>query len=259
MTKFDISNLTLVLNKFFLITTRVAAFFSGTSIFGKNSLTKTVQLLLVITLSPLLLPFISIENIPNNIFFLSKTILQEICIGIILGLMSQIFFSIPIIAGEILSLQIGLSFSTFFNINNQENSSILSNFFKILYTLLFFSLGGHLFIISSIVKSFSAFPIGSQLLNKKIEEVLLLFFIKNFTNGIMLIFPITAFMLILNIILAFLNRISPQMSIFSTFLPTILFMGLCSIFLSIPNFLSVFYKNYTEYLNFVNNLLDYDI
>ncbi|CAL4318747.1 flagellar biosynthetic protein FliR [Buchnera aphidicola] len=188
----------------------------------------------------------------NFSLFSSKgilTLIEQILIGCVMGYFFVLFFSISRIAGEIISVQMGLSFSAIFDLNSRLNSLILSRLINLLTNFLFLSFNGHIIIIKIIVKSFQIFPIQNIFFSKKIFFNLVIFFGPILLQSLMLIFPILICLLLINIIISFLNRICFQLSIFSIGIPITLSIGIIMLLYFIPIISSV-------YETFFFNLLD---
>ncbi|QCI19206.1 flagellar biosynthetic protein FliR [Buchnera aphidicola] len=252
-------NLTIIftlIHKYIFPITRITTFFVSSPIFGNNVVTKPQKLYFSLLFSIILTPFIPKMHVSSNTYTFVGMLIQEMFIGLILGFIIQIFFFIPMIAGDFISSQIGLSFSTIVDINNKLNLSIISNFFRIIYFLLFFSLHGHMLIISIIIKSFFIYPIKYPYYNLNCIKNIIYFFISSFIHGIILVLPIIILVLLVNIILAFLNRISPQISIFSISFPFTILVGIFSLYFFIPTFYIMFNQYYWNFFDIIGNLFN---
>lgn len=85
--------------------------------------------------------------------------IQQILIGVALGVTMQFAFAAVRLSGEVIGLQMGLSFATFFDPSGGPNMPVLSRLLNILVTLLFLSFDGHLWLISLLADSFHTLPI----------------------------------------------------------------------------------------------------
>ncbi len=63
-------------------------------------------------------------------------------------------------AGEIIGLQMGLSFASFFDRAAGGQTMVLSRFLNLIAMLLFLALDGHLLMLGTLVDSFNGLPIG---------------------------------------------------------------------------------------------------
>ncbi|MCV5961375.1 flagellar biosynthetic protein FliR, partial [Escherichia coli] len=79
-----------------------------------------------------------------------------------LGLSMQLAFASVRHAGEVIGLQMGLSFATFVDPSGGPNMPILARIFNMLTMLLFMVFDGHLWLLSVLVDTFYVVPIGNQ-------------------------------------------------------------------------------------------------
>ncbi|WP_343189999.1 flagellar biosynthetic protein FliR [Buchnera aphidicola (Astegopteryx bambusae)] len=232
-------------NKIIFVFSRILPVIILVPIFGENIVNKRIKILFSLFLSFLYIN-IYIINYSIKLFSLTGFIIlfEQICIGIVLGYIIQLVFSISIIIGEIISLQIGLSFSTIFDVSQKWNSSIFSYFIKIFILMTFLSMNGHIWIINTIFNSFLLIPISNLNFSRNIFFLILYFFSKVFVNGITIVLPIIMPIFAINIMMAMLNRTIPQFSIFSVFLPILLLISFLIFYFYIP----INIKNFVYFL-----------
>ncbi|MCL7708213.1 flagellar biosynthetic protein FliR, partial [Enterobacter kobei] len=80
--------------------------------------------------------------------------LQQILIGVAIGFTMQFAFAAVRTAGELIGLQMGLSFATFFDPGSRLNMPVLARFIDMLAMLLFLTVNGHLWLISILADTF---------------------------------------------------------------------------------------------------------
>ncbi|WP_343152862.1 flagellar biosynthetic protein FliR [Buchnera aphidicola] len=239
------------LNFFIYSLVRIFSFIIIVPILGNKVINYKIKLLFSILISCCL------ESNTFNLnfsLFSSKGILiliEQILIGMIMGYFIVLIFSISRIAGEIISVQMGLSFSAIFDLNSRLNSLVLSRLISLFTNFLFLSLNGHLIVLQIIIRSFQILPIQNIFFEKKIFFNLVIFFNVVLLQSIMFIFPILISLLLINIIISFLNRICSQLSIFSIGIPTTLIVGIIMLYNFIP-IASLVYK--TFFFNLLNQL-----
>lgn len=139
--------------------------------------------------------------------------MQQILIGIALGFTMQFAFAAVRTAGEIIGLQMGLSFATFVDPASHLNMPVLARIMDMLALLLFLTFNGHLWLISLLVDTFHTLPIGGEPLNSNAFLALTKAGSLIFLNGLMLALPLITLLLTLNLALGLLNRMAPQLSI----------------------------------------------
>lgn len=145
---------------------------------------------------------------------------------IALGFTMQFAFAAVRTAGEIIGLQMGLSFATFVDPASHLNMPVLARIMDMLALLLFLTFNGHLWLISLLVDTFHTLPIGGEPLNSNAFLALTKAGSLIFLNGLMLALPLITLLLTLNLALGLLNRMAPQLSIFVIGFPLTLTVGI---------------------------------
>ena len=161
-------------------------------------------------------------------------LLQQMLIGIGLGFTMQLAFAAVRLSGEVIGLQMGLSFATFFDPGSRLNMPVLARFLDMLAMLLFLTFNGHLWLISLLADSFHTLPIGGQPLNANAFNALVKAGGLIFLNGMMLALPLIVLLLLINLVLGLLNRVTPQLSIFAVGFPITLTVGILTMGLMMP-------------------------
>ncbi len=205
---------------------RVLALISTAPILSERSIPKRVKLGLGFVITIVIAPSLPATNVPifsGDALWLA---LQQILIGIALGFTMQFAFAAVRTAGELIGLQMGLSFATFFDPGSNLNMPVLARFMDLLAMLLFLTFNGHLWLISMLVDTFHTLPIGGDPVNSNAFLALARAGGLIFLNGLMLALPIITLLLTLNLSLGLLNRMAPQLSIFSVGFPITLGVGI---------------------------------
>ncbi|WP_312268125.1 flagellar biosynthetic protein FliR [Pseudescherichia sp.] len=205
---------------------RVLALISTAPILSERSVPKRVKLGLGFVITIVIAPSLPATNVPifsGDALWLA---LQQILIGIALGFTMQFAFAAIRTAGELIGLQMGLSFATFFDPGSNLNMPVLARFMDMLALLLFLTFNGHLWLISMLVDTFHTLPIGGDPVNSNAFLALTRAGGLIFLNGLMLALPVITLLLTLNLSLGLLNRMAPQLSIFSVGFPITLGVGI---------------------------------
>lgn len=205
---------------------RVLALISTAPILSERTVPKRVKLGLGVVIT-----FIIAPNLPANevtIFSMDGLwlALQQLLIGVALGFTMQFAFAAIRTAGELIGLQMGLSFATFFDPSSNLNMPVLARFMDLLALLLFLTFNGHLWLISMLVDTFHTLPIGGEPVNSNAFLALARAGGMIFLNGLMLALPVITMLLTLNLSLGLLNRMAPQLSVFSIGFPVTLSVGI---------------------------------
>ncbi len=181
--------------------------------------------------------------------------LQQILIGVAMGFTMQLAFATVRMAGELIGLQMGLSFATFFDPSSNLNMPVLARLLDMLAMLLFLALNGHLWLISMLVDTFHTLPIGPMSLNSNAWLALTRAGGLIFLNGMMLALPLITLLLTLNLALGLLNRMSPQLSVFVIGFPITLALGMAMVIVLMPLIAPFCAHLFAEIFNFLTNII----
>lgn len=234
MVSFDSTQLAAWLSMYFWPMLRILALISTAPVTSEKQVPKRVKLGLGMMITFLIAPSLPPIEVPMFSSGALWLAVQQIIIGSALGITMQLAFAAVRMAGEIIGLQMGISFATFFDPSNRLNSPILAQILNLLAVLLFLSFDGHLWLISLLADSFQSLPIRSHPLNGNGFMALAKGGSMIFSSGLMLALPIVTLLLTLNMCLGLLNRVTPQLSVFVIGFPLTLSIGILAISLMMP-------------------------
>lgn len=161
-------------------------------------------------------------------------IAQQVGIGLALGFAVRVVFAAVELAGEVIGLQMGLGFASFFDPGNNTQVSATARYFGNMMVLLFVVVNGHLMLIMATVKSFEAFPVGGNVFEAFNRIRLFELGANLFASALWIALPMLAILMFLNVGLGIVSRIAPQFSIFSIGFPLTLIVGLIGMALTLP-------------------------
>lgn len=241
MLSLPLDSLPLLVSHYFWPLMRVLALFSTAPVFNDKAIGNRVKVGLAAIIALLIG-----QNLPNNAIPLISIMglwvgCQQLLIGAAMGLTIQFLFVAVRYAGEIIGLQMGLSFATFYDPSGGDNMPVISRILNLLAILLFLLFNGHLLMLEVLSESFqllpvSAAPLGSDAFNALARTGSLVF-----QSGIALGLPVITLLLTINLTLGLLNRLTPQLSIFVVGFPLTLSMGMLALLLLVNNFAPYFY------------------
>lgn len=160
--------------------------------------------------------------------------IQQVGIGLAIGLAARIVFAAVEMAGEVIGLQMGLNFAGFFDPATSAQSSTVGRFFGNTTMLLFIVLNGHLLLIQTVIASFEVFPVGQPPLvalnTFKLHELGSIMF----AYGLWIALPMIGILMFVNAVLGVLSRVAPQMNAFAIGFPLTLSAGLVGLAFTLP-------------------------
>lgn len=180
---------------------------------------------------------------------------EQILIGLFMGFILQLVFAAVVFAGQSISYGMGLSFATMVDPMTGVQVPVISQFYLILATLVFLSLGGHLVMIEMVVDSFLTLPMGTEGIARKELWTLVSWSSRLFAAGVLLSIPVTTILLLTNIGFGVATRAAPQLNIFAVGFPVTLLMGLVLVWVTLPDILSRFSGILSEGYQLMNEIL----
>jgi flagellar biosynthetic protein FliR len=168
-------------------------------------------------LFPLMAPYTPATNpalLPYAII-----LLNEIAIGLLLGLMAQLIFTAISFGGTIIGYQMGFAAANIFDPQTTQQLSLMSQFSNVFGILLFLALDLHHLFFEAIVDSYRLLPPGMFDFGGGSVPLLMDLAGHMFLLAVQLSAPILALLLISNLVLGILARIFPQLNVFMLSFP----------------------------------------
>jgi flagellar biosynthesis protein FliR len=161
---------------------------------------------------------------------------QQVVVGVTIGFTMRLAFAAIDLAGDLIGLQMGLSFARFYDPQSSAQTAVLGDFLGIVTILVFLALNGHLLAISALVESFRLLPIATASITVKGAGALLSWAAIIFSAGVLLSLPMMAALLIANIAMGVLTRVAPQLNLFAVGFPVTIVSGFVVLLISLPYF-----------------------
>lgn len=191
------------------------------------------SLVVTLALAPALPPM---PAVPAGSWVGLAILAQQMLIGVLLGFTLRIVFTAIDVAGQLIGLQMGLSFAVFYDPINASQTPVVAEFLSLLTTLLFLAMNGHLLIFSALAESFKVLPVSTAPLAANGIAAMLSWSATIFIAGLLLSLPLVAALLIANIAMGVLTRVAPQLNLFAIGFPVTLAAGFMVILVSLPYF-----------------------
>jgi flagellar biosynthetic protein FliR len=204
---------------------RILGFVGAAPVFGNNAVPRRIKLMVGLAITMGLLPVVPSPPEAIDSWAGILILFQQTLIGIAMGLVLRVVFAALDLMGEIISLQMGLSFATFFDPVAGGQTAVVGEFLTLIATLVFLSLNGHLLMIDALARSFEWLPVSATLPHKGGWLILARFGASIFASGLLMALPIVTALLITNIALGVLTRAAPQLNLFAIGFPITLTVG----------------------------------
>lgn len=205
---------------------RILGFLGAAPVFGNNAVPRRIKLMVGLAVTLGLMPVVpSVPQAALDSWSGLLLIVQQTLIGIAMGLVLRVVFAALDLMGEIISLQMGLSFATFFDPVAGGQTAVVGEFLTLLATLVLLSLNGHLLMLDALARSFEWLPVSATLPHRGGWMILVRFGASIFASGLLMALPVVTALLITNIALGVLTRAAPQLNLFAIGFPITLTVG----------------------------------
>lgn len=214
---------------------RVLGLFTAAPVLSQRSIPRRVRLalslLIVVAAQPSLPPMPPIAVNSAQAFMV---IAQQVLIGLTMGFAARVVFAAIEFAGEIVGLQMGLNFASFFDPMSGGQSTSVSRFYGTCAAWLFVVMNGHLLLTAAVVQSFNSFPVSDQPLAFLTQVQPQTWGAEIFKIGLWVSLPIVGMLALVNLVMGLISRVASQMNIFSIGFPVTLGVGLTGLWLTLP-------------------------
>lgn len=236
---------------------RITAFMAVSPLWGHTSIPNQVKVGLAALVAVVIAPILpAMPNVPIMSWAGVGIMVEQILIGLAIGLVMHIIFAVVQAAGEFIGLQMGLAFASFFDLSSGTNIMVLSRILYMITLLMFLALNGHLMVLETLVMSFQTLPVGIGTLNPNAFELLARYAGTIFASGMLLALPLSGSLLIISLSLGILNRSAPQLTVFNIGFPTSLTVGLTLLMVLMTDIGRFLQSLFSQGLAFMQSLIE---
>lgn len=233
---------------------RVTAVLMSMPVFGTTLVPRRVRLYFALAITVVIAPGLP-PMPPVTALDLSALMLvaEQILIGALLGFSLQLFFQAFVVAGQIISIQMGMAFASMVDPTNGVNTAVIGQFLTMLVTLLFLAMNGHLVVFEVLTESFTTLPVGSAMLVNHFWEIAgKLGWVLG--AAMVLVLPAITALLVVNIAFGVMTRAAPQLNIFSIGFPLTLVLGMVIFWVSLGDILNQYQPLATQALQLLRDM-----
>ena len=207
---------------------RIGAMLMAMPMIGTRAVPARVRALLAVALSVALSPVLPPVPIFNGFDSMTVlSILREVAVGVSIGFLLRLIFEAGAMAGEMIAQSTGLAFAQMADPMRGGSSGVIGQWFYLMFGLLFFTSNGHLALISLLVDSYKALPIGTALPDPHAVAALApTLALQIFRGALSLALPLVVAMLAINLAFGVLARAAPALNPMQLGLPVALLLGL---------------------------------
>ena len=213
---------------------RILALFTAAPVLSIRSvptrLRVGVALMLAVTLAPGNVPTAGIDLVS---FKGLGYVAQEVMVGLAIGFAARLAFAAFDLAGELIGMQMGLSYAGFFDPQGGQGNAV-GAFMNTTATLTFVALNGPLLLVAATMRSFDSLPIGRVPFEFVARFDPIALGAEVFALGLLIATPFLALILFVNLLLGVMTRVAPQLGLFSIGFPITIGTGMVLLLIGLP-------------------------
>lgn len=204
------------LNLFFLIVSRMSGFVLFNPLLGRSNVPAYVKsgFILLLSFTTYSMTTMTPPEI-GTILEMGILCLLELGLGYLLGVAVNLFFYIPLLGGETIDIQMGMSMGRTYDPSSQASATVTATLLNVLMSLLFFAANGHVTLLRIMLTSGDVVPFGQVMLGRNVLWSLVELFVECTTLAIKLCMPILAAELLGQVGMGILMKVIPQINVFA--------------------------------------------
>jgi flagellar biosynthetic protein FliR len=204
---------------------RISALLLAAPLVSLRVVSVRIRIALAIVLTAFIFPMLDLPVIDATSADGIRLIVHELFIGILFAIVLQVVNAAMVIAGQSMSMSMGLGMAQTID-PNAGQVPVLSSFLVVLSTLIFLSVGGHLIMIKLILQSFEVLPIGGAIMVKETLANVIEWTAMAFLGAVLVALPIMLTMMLINLCIGIVTRAAPALNIFAVGFPAMVLTGM---------------------------------
>ena len=217
---------------FELIFMRMSGFLLFNPLLGRSNLPAMVKTGMALVLSILVFGTAGTGvPQPDTLVELVFRLLLELGIGLVLGFVMRVVFSVVQIGGEVIDTQMGMTMAQIYDASSQANLSVTASLLNILLILDFFAENGHYTLMRLLTTSGELVPYGAAALGDGVYAYVIELFLACMLLAVKLAMPILAAELLGEVGMGVLMKAIPQINAFVINIELKVIIGLLLFFL----------------------------
>ena len=232
MTALDLARLPVWLGSLFWAMGRVGGLCLVAPVFSSTVIPARVRVAVVMVLTMVLAPLAPATIDPLSADGVA-TMAGQVLIGAAVGFVLRLVFEAVSFGGQLVAQSMSLGFAESVNPQGGGSSTVLSQFYLALVTLLFLAMDGHLRLIALLADSFRSLPPGTSAINLNGLQAVVGFGAQLFAGAVRVALPAMTSLLVVNIGFAAISRAAPSMNLFAVGFPITVSLGFIALWLAL--------------------------
>jgi flagellar biosynthetic protein FliR len=237
----DLIPIAMRLPSLLMVVFRLAGIMVMAPLFGASAIPVRVRIALVIVIAMAAWPVLPMQALPQlSLPAIAIAVASEMLIGLTLGLGLTIIFSGLQLVGTMIGQQMGVSLADVFNPAFNDNADLLGVLFYWMGLMIFLAIGGHRMLMSGVLGSFNAVPLGGFSAGSEVLSMLTALMSASFAMAFKMALPAVLALFLTAIALGLINKTVPQLNILSAGFPLRALVGMLVMVATVTAMMRVF-------------------
>ena len=222
-----------------LIIIRTSGMVVAAPVFGDTGIPRMLRVGLVLLLSLVLVPVlgnITTAPVAESLWQLAGFVLNELLVGVIIGMMFRFLFIAALTAGGLIGYQIGFMMANMFDQSFSSQVSLIGRFWYIIAILLFLAINGHHLIINAFAESYAVIPPGAVGIYGSAGELIIKYSAYVFVIALKIAAPVMVTLFLTDVALGTIAKTMPTMNVFFVGFPIKIGVGMMVMAMALPIF-----------------------
>jgi len=235
---------------------RTAGIFAALPVLGSRTIPMQLKTGVVLLLGLVLAPLLPPLHLPADPLLLAVGMVNEVVIGLVIGLAVRLFFTSLELAGDLMGSQMGFSVAQLIDPMTAHQTPLVASLQTVLASLTFLALNAQYLVVRSVATSFDTIAPFTGHLSAGLAEDVLLLTQQVFIVALKLAAPVLATVLVVNVLMAILGRTVPQLNVFVMSFPVTIACGLAVMALALPYSIGLFESEFVRLDGTLQGLLN---
>lgn len=220
---------------FLLVMGRVGPLFVLAPLFGMRMIPARARVICALALGIGLAPVaLGDAPVPDGLFAYAELMLKEIVVGFAFAFVVGALLAALQVAGSFLDVLLGFSYGGLVDPISGVQTSVLSNLYAMLGTAVFITIGGELFVIQGLARTYDVVPLTDMPNLGALLQGVDTAFVSIFSSALEIVAPVVIAVTLTDAAFGLVSRVVPQLNVFAVGFSAKIAIGLIVLAASLP-------------------------
>jgi flagellar biosynthetic protein FliR len=220
----------------------MSALLLAAPILGFSQVNVKLRVLLSLVLTVMIMPMVA-ENfhvVYTNGLMLLVDVMREVLIGLTIGFGARLIFQGFAMAGHYIGMQMGMAIMQVFDPSSNQQQPFISHFWLLIMVVFFLVTNSHYFLIETIYLNFMTITPKTVQFSPHLGQTIIEGGSVIFNLAMQFAAPTIVILLLIDVSVAFMARVMPQLNVFFISLPMKIGIGIFLLIISLRIFQTIF-------------------